>query len=247
MSACSTSTSGVGAVLRLERLVAGYRRTRVLDGIDLELGDGDVVALIGRNGVGKSTLLKALIGAIPTTSGRILLDGEDVSRLPAHVRARRGMGYVPQGRQVFPALTVLENLRVGACAVRRADWRRTLDEVLDEYPLLAELRNARAGSLSGGQQQILALVRALVTRPRILLLDEPSEGIQPSIVDRIAETVERINRERGISVVLVEQNLDFAADIAERAYVLEKGRIVQELPMREVVRNRELQREYLGV
>jgi urea transport system ATP-binding protein len=234
-------------MLKLEALVAGYGRTRVLDGIDLEVGRGEVVALIGRNGVGKSTLLKALIGTIPTTSGRILLDGVDVSRLRAHARARRGMGYVPQGREVFPALTVLENLRVGARAVRRADWSGGVDEILEEYPLLAELRHARAGSLSGGQQQMLALARALVTRPRILLLDEPSEGIQPSIVDRIAETVERINREREISVVLVEQNLDFAAEVAERAYVMDKGRIVQELPMREVVRNRDLQREYLGV
>jgi urea ABC transporter ATP-binding protein UrtE len=234
-------------MLKLEGLVAGYGRTTVLNGVDLELADGEIVTVLGRNGVGKSTMLKALIGTIRTTAGSILLDGEDISRLPAHVRARRGLAYVPQGRQIFPALTVNENLRVAAYGSGRDDWYARLEEVYAEYPVLAEKRNARASSLSGGQQQMLALGRALIASPRVLLLDEPSEGIQPSIIDQIVETLQRINRERGISVVLVEQNLDFAADVAERVYVMEKGRIVRELPASEVVRDRELQREYLGV
>jgi urea ABC transporter ATP-binding protein UrtE len=234
-------------MLKLEGVVAGYGRTTVLNGVDLELGNGEIVAVLGRNGVGKSTMLRAVIGTIRTRGGAILLDGADIARLPAHVRARRGLAYVPQGREIFPALTVIENLRVAAYGSGRNGLRERLDEVFAEYPLLAEKRNARAGSLSGGQQQMLALGRALMTSPRVLLLDEPSEGIQPSIVDQIVETLQRINRERGISVVLVEQNLDFAADIAERAYVMEKGRVVRELPASEVVRDRELQREYLGV
>jgi urea ABC transporter ATP-binding protein UrtE len=234
-------------MLKLEGLVAGYGRTTVLNGVDLELPSGEIVAVLGRNGVGKSTMLRAVIGTIRARAGAILLDGEDVSRLPAHVRARRGLAYVPQGRQIFPALTVNENLRVAAYGSGRDGWNARLEEVYAEYPVLAEKRNARASSLSGGQQQMLALGRALMTSPRVLLLDEPSEGIQPSIVDQIVETLQRMNRERGISVVLVEQNLDFAADVAERAYVMEKGRIVRELPASEVVRDRELQREYLGV
>jgi urea ABC transporter ATP-binding protein UrtE len=234
-------------MLKLEGVVAGYGRTTVLNGVDLELGNGEIVAVLGRNGVGKSTMLRAVIGTIRTRGGAILLDGADIARLPAHVRARRGLAYVPQGREIFPALTVIENLRVAAYGSGRNGLRERPDEVFAEYPLLAEKRNARAGSLSGGQQQMLALGRALMTSPRVLLLDEPSEGIQPSIVDQIVETLQRINRERGISVVLVEQNLDFAADIAERAYVMEKGRVVRELPASEVVRDRELQREYLGV
>jgi branched-chain amino acid transport system ATP-binding protein/urea transport system ATP-binding protein len=234
-------------MLRLEQLSAGYGRTVVLDSLALEVGDAEVVAVIGRNGVGKTTTLKALMGIIPARSGRIWLDGEDITALPAHARARRGIGYVPQGRDIFPALTVTENLLVAAYGSRRGGRHERLDELFDDYPVLADKRSARAGSLSGGQQQLLALARALMTSPRVLLLDEPSEGIQPSLVDQIADIVSRLNRERRISVVLVEQNLDFAADVAERAYVMDKGRIVRELGAREVAADRELQREYLGI
>jgi urea ABC transporter ATP-binding protein UrtE len=234
-------------VLKLEHVHAGYGRTLVLQDLSLAVEEGEIVAVLGRNGVGKSTMLKAIQGVVPTSAGRITLDGEDLARLPAHVRARRGLACVPQGREVFPALSVLDNLRVAAYGSRRPNWSARLQEVLDEFPLLAEKRDARAGSLSGGQQQILAVARALMTEPRVLLLDEPSEGIQPSIVDQIVETIRTLNVELGISVVLVEQNLDVAAELAGRAYLMAKGRIVREVPARDVLQDRDLQREYMGV
>jgi urea ABC transporter ATP-binding protein UrtE len=234
-------------VLRVDNLVAGYGRATVLHGLSLSIESAEIVAVLGRNGVGKSTLLRALIGTVRLSSGTITLDGTRIERLPAHARARRGLAYVPQGREVFPRLSVLENLRVAAYASRQRDWLMRLEGILEEFPILSERRNARAGSLSGGQQQILAVARALITNPRVLLLDEPSEGIQPSIIDQIAETIRAIKVDRRISVVLVEQNLDFAAELAERAYLMEKGRIVRSLSPVEVLQDRELLREYMGV
>ena len=234
-------------MLKVDDLVAGYGRTIVLHGLSLSVETAEIVAVLGRNGVGKSTLLRALMGTIPVSSGTITLDGAGIERLPAHARARRGLAYVPQGREVFPRLSVLENLRVAAYASRQQDWSTRLDGVLEDFPILSERRNARADSLSGGQQQILAVARALMTYPRILLLDEPSECIQPSIIDQIADTIRAIKVDRGISVVLVEQNLDFAAELAERAYLMQKGRIVRSLSPVEVLQDRELQREYMGV
>ncbi len=234
-------------MLRLDDVVAGYGCTMVLQRLTLSVEPAEIVAVLGRNGVGKSTLLKTVMGLVPVSSGTITLDGVAVDRLPAHARAGRGLAYVPQGREVFPGLSVLENLRVAGYASRHRSWAVQLERILEEFPLLAERRNARAGSLSGGQQQILAVARALMTNPRVLLLDEPSEGIQPSIVDHIAETIRAINVDRRISVVLVEQNLDFAAELAERAHVMEKGRIVRSLDAAEMLDDRELQREYLGV
>jgi branched-chain amino acid transport system ATP-binding protein/urea transport system ATP-binding protein len=212
--------------------------------LSLHVEEGAIVAILGRNGVGKTALLRAIMGLIPCRSGRIALDGIDLTSLFAHQRARLGLAYVPQGREIFPDLTVLENLRMGARLAH--DPHVTLREVLDAFSLLREKSDARGDSLSGGQQQILALGRALACRPRILLMDEPSEGIQPSLVAQLAEHIRGINA-RGVSVVLVEQNLEFAATLAREAYIMDKGRIVRALETAAILTDKELAREYLGV
>ncbi len=233
-------------MLTLSGLRAGYSATPVLHGIDLKLGPSECAAVLGRNGVGKTTLMRAITGAVSITGGSIQFDGIDLGPLKAHERARLGISHVPQGRDIFPKLTVLENLRVGTAA-RRDRRSDAVDRILEEFPMLAQRRRARGGSLSGGQQQLLALARALVTAPRLLLLDEPSEGIQPSVLDEIAEVIGRINAERGIAVLAVEQNLDFAARIARRCLILEKGEIIAEVATAELRGDRALQRKYLAL
>jgi urea transport system ATP-binding protein len=234
-------------MLRIDALRAGYGRTEVLHGVSLIVEDGAMVAVLGRNGVGKSTLLKAIIGAVPATGGQVSLGDRDLTRSRSHQRARSGIAYVPQGRDIFPRLSVLDNLRVAAYGCHPSAWPELLEQVLAEFPVLRDKRGQPGGALSGGQQQILALARALMTDPSVLLLDEPSEGIQPSIVEQIAETVCRINHERRATVVLVEQNLDFAAKVASHAYLMDKGEIVRDLPASEVLSDRALQQDYLGV
>jgi len=234
-------------VLRAADLRAGYGMTPVLAGVNLEVGKGEIVAVLGRNGMGKTTLLRTLMGLLPARAGTISWNGgRDISKLPAHARARLGLTYVPQGRDIFPGLTVLENLRLGGLATGQ-DVERRVGEVLRAFPMLREKLSERGGSLSGGQQQLLALARALVASPKMLLLDEPSEGIQPSILEQILERVRTINREEGITVLLVEQNLEFAAALAERAYIMNKGVVVRELPIVRIVEDPEIQREYMGV
>lgn len=234
-------------MLKAEGVLAGYGSTPVLQELDMVVEKGTRVALLGRNGVGKTTLLRALIGELPLMRGTVTLDGEDISRLPAYERARRGLAYVPQGRQIFSGLSVLDNLRVAAYGARRKQWKGALDEILDEFPVLREKADLPGGGLSGGQQQILALGRALMTRPSVLLLDEPSEGIQPSIVDQIARHVRRINEDQGTTVLIVEQNLEFATNIAQHAHLMEKGRVVRSLSTADVLADKDLQHEYMGV
>lgn len=232
-------------MLKIQNLHASYGRVRILNGVSLTVGDGDIVAVLGRNGMGKSTLLRTTIGLVPTRQGRILLDGADISRLPPHARARRGIGYVPQERLVFPRMSVRDNLRVAAFAVDRAEEQ--VDAVMRELPILREKAAEKASSLSGGQQQLLVIARALVASPRILLLDEPSEGIQPTIVAEIFQHVKQVNQRHGVAVLLVEQNLEFAAGLAKRVYVMSKGEIVRELPSSELLADRSLQQELMGV
>ena len=222
-----------------------YGKTPALKGASLAVGTGEIVSIIGRNGVGKTTLLKTIIGLLRAEPGTLTLDGEDITRLPAHDRARRGIGYVPQGRMIFPDLTVGENLLIGADLDRSGEGT-LLEEVLEEFPRLRERYRQRGGTLSDGEQQMLALGRALVGRPKVLLLDEPSEGIQPSIVQEIEAKIASINRARGLAIVLVEQNIEFAAALARRVYVMEKGRIAKEISPKNVM-DEDIVREYLAV
>ncbi len=233
-------------MLALEGLRAGYGAVPVLHGVDLELAASECAAVLGRNGAGKTTLMRAITGAIAGTGGSVTLDGTDLRPLKAYERARLGISSVPQGRDIFPKLTVLENLRVGTAA-RRGRGGDTVEKVLAGFPMLDRRRHDRGGSLSGGQQQLLALARALVAAPRLLLLDEPSEGIQPSVLDEIAQAIGRINAEGGVAVLLVEQNLDFAARIARRALIMEKGEIIAEETTAELLGDRALHRKYLAL
>jgi urea transport system ATP-binding protein len=219
----------IDPVLRVSGLWAGYGGTPILQGLDMAVGKGEIVGLIGRNGVGKTTSMRCLIGLVRASAGSILFNGEDVTGRQADGRARLGMGYVPQGRDVFPRMTVEENLAVGEL-VGGPGGRKLHDLVYQRFPILKERRRQMAGTLSGGQQQQLAIGRALVGNPSLMLLDEPSEGVQPSIVELICEALRAIRDELGTTLVFVEQNLDTILAIGERCYVLEKGRVTAEIP-----------------
>lgn len=210
-------------------LRAGYGGTPILQGVDLAVGHGEIVALIGRNGVGKTTTMRALIGLIRTTSGSIRYGGRDVTGASADARARLGVGYIPQGRDVFPRMTVDENLTVGEL-IGGSGGRKLRDFVFEVFPRLAERRSQVAGTMSGGEQQQLAIGRALIGSPSFMLLDEPSEGVQPSIVQMICASLGRIRDEIGTTILFVEQNMDTILAIAERCYVMEKGRVIAEIP-----------------
>ena len=209
--------------LQFTDLHVGYGRSIVLHGVSLAVPADGVAAVLGHNGAGKSTLLRAAVGLLKPRRGTILLDGEDITRLAPHQRVARGMAYVPQGQQSFPHLTTMENLQLVADG--RKDGKAATAEALDMFPALRPLLTRRAGLLSGGQRQQLAIARALITKPRLLLLDEPTEGIQPSVVAEIEQTILAVAGRGGMSVLLVEQHVGFALTAAQRYYVLEAGRV----------------------
>lgn len=217
-------------MIRVAGLNQYYGQSHTLRDIEFEAGPGQCTCILGRNGVGKTTLLQCLMGLLLLRSGSVVLDGRDITRLPPEARARAGIGYVPQGREIFAELTVEENLRVPLAA--RADRSRCIPEAVYRlFPVLADMRSRRGGDLSGGQQQQLAIARALVLGPRVLLLDEPGEGIQPNIVRQIGDVIGELTRNQGLCVVLVEQKLPFARRVADRFHMLEKGAVVARGPV----------------
>lgn len=232
-------------ILDLIGLHSGYGGKPVLQGVDFQVREGEITAVIGRNGVGKSTLMKTLIGLLRTTGGSINLRGAPIDQLSAHARARLGIGYVPQGRDVFPRMTVLENLLVGE-SISGRHIPGKLEEVFGYFPILKERADQRSGTMSGGQQQQLAIGRVLMGAPSLILLDEPSEGIQPNIVQDIARIMVELNRKTGITVVFVEQNIDMIRAMASRCYVMDKGRIVAALS-RDDLSDRNTIRRHLSV
>jgi urea transport system ATP-binding protein len=213
-------------MLTIQKLSVAYGETRILRDINMEVPPGKVVCLMGRNGVGKTTLLKTIMGLLRPLSGQITFNGRDLTRTSPDVRARAGLGYVPQGREIFPHLTVLENLQVGLLANPERP-RMVPEEVYEYFPALKTMLTRKGGFLSGGQQQQLAIARALVANPRLLILDEPTEGIQPNIIQLIGHVLETLKKAGGkVAVLLVEQYLEFATKLADVYYVMEKGSIV---------------------
>ncbi|RME02464.1 MAG: ABC transporter ATP-binding protein [Deltaproteobacteria bacterium] len=232
----------------MRRVHAGYDRMEVLHGIDLRVEEGEIVTLIGANGAGKTTTLHTICGLVRAKGeSSIRLFGEEISRAPTEEIVGRGISMVPEGRRLFPEMTVLENLRMGAFLRRdEAEIRRDLEHVYELFPVLAERAKQQAGSLSGGEQQMCAIGRGLMARPRILLLDEPSLGLAPLVCETIFRTVQRLNEE-GTTIFLVEQNANAALHLAHRGYVIETGRITLEDDARALLENREVRQAYLGI
>jgi branched-chain amino acid transport system ATP-binding protein/urea transport system ATP-binding protein len=234
-------------VLTVDGLIAGYQHgSRVLDGVSFHVQRGEIVALMGRNGMGKSTVLRAITGHLPAAKGTIALEGEEILGRASHEIANLGVGYVPQGREIFGDFTTEENLLMGVIG-KKGLPNRVPDWAYEIFPMLRERRWQRAGTMSGGQQQQLAIMRALVGEPKLLLLDEPSEGIQPSIVQEIARTLRRTVLEKTLTVLLVEQNLELVLGMASRFLFMENGRVVDEAPVHLVRPGSEFVQKYLSV
>ncbi|MGJ5137608.1 ABC transporter ATP-binding protein [Bradyrhizobium oligotrophicum] len=218
----------MSALLEVKGLKSGYGRIPILFGVDLTVADGEYLGILGHNGMGKTTALRTLMGHLPTTDGSVVFAGKTITHLKPHERSRLGIGLVPQGREIFPDLSVMENLRMGLAAARRED-RSVIDAVLQDFPRLVRLLDRRGGALSGGEQQLLALARCLCTKPKLILLDEPTEGIQPSIIEEIIETLLALKSRWKMSLIVVEQNLEFITSLSDRILHIQKGRITEEL------------------
>jgi branched-chain amino acid transport system ATP-binding protein len=215
-------------MLNVNGLRTGYGRIPILNGVSFTVNEGEFIGILGHNGMGKTTLLKALMGFLPATGGSVRFDGNDVTTAEPYQRARLGFGYVPQGREIFPGLTVYDNLRMG-CAKQAGAEQDTIGSVLEAFPRLKPLLDRQGGALSGGEQQLLAIARCLCGKPRLVLLDEPTEGIQPSIIDEIVDTLQRLRDNSGLTLILVEQNLDFIAALSHRILIIQKGTITSEV------------------
>jgi len=235
----------VSLLLAVEDLWIAYDRINAVRGVSFAVGEGEIVTLIGANGAGKSTILRAISGLLPVARGSITFAGEDLLKLPAHLRTQRGIAHVPEGRGIFGNLTVLENLRLAAYGRTKGQISRDLEEVFQLFPRLAERRQQWGNTLSGGEQQMLAVGRALMSRGRLLLLDEPSMGLAPMLVREIFRVIQRLNRQ-GATILLVEQNAHLALEVAHRAYILETGEISLSGPSRELKDHPRVQEAYLG-
>ena len=234
-------------MLRLEGVSVAYGPIRALVDVSVDVQAGQFVAVVGPNGAGKTTLFKAISGQVAPSAGRISFDGRDLLALPAKERAHLGIAHVPEGRQVFASLTVFENLDMGACTAHgRAEWKRNLERCYALFPVLAERRDQLAGTLSGGEQQMLAIARGLASSPRLLMLDEPSMGLAPIIADQIFERIEALHRDDGLTILLVEQRVAEALEPCDRAYVLDAGHCVAQGLPSEVIRDEHIAQAYLG-
>jgi branched-chain amino acid transport system ATP-binding protein len=233
-------------VLTIENLTSAYGRIEALHGVSIDVRVGEIVTLIGANGAGKTTLLRAISGVVPMTGGAIRFDGRPIERLPAHARVALGIVQVPEGRQLFTPLSVEDNLHLGAWPRRSADVSLDIARIYEIFPMLAALRRTSAGALSGGQQQMLAIGRGLMAKPRLLLLDEPSLGLAPILVEHILQTIRDLKRD-GLTILLVEQNAHAALAIADRAYVLETGKVTASGSAAEIAGDARVRRAYLGV
>ncbi|MBA2748692.1 MAG: urea ABC transporter ATP-binding subunit UrtE [Tatlockia sp.] len=212
------------SLLKLTDVSAGYGQTPVLVNVDMTVEKGDIACILGRNGMGKTTLLRSIIGLNKVIKGDIVFDADDITNIPTYKRSRYGIAFIPQGREIIPYLSVLDNLKLGLAASRKK-LKKIPDEIFEFFPMLTQHLKRQGGLLSGGQQQQLAIARGLMCDPQIMLLDEPTEGIQPSIVQEIDATLKRINREKGITLLVVEQKIDFAKQLAQKFFIMEKGAI----------------------
>ncbi len=232
-------------MLDVAGLHSGYGRIPILTGVSLSVARGEFVGILGHNGMGKTTLLRTLMGYLPATAGRVSLLGQDITALSPTARARLGIGYVPQGREIFPALSVRDNLRMG-CLLAKQGESAVIDDILADFPRLSAYLDRLGGAFSGGEQQLLALARCLCGGPQILLLDEPTEGIQPSIIEEIADTLHAVGQRRALTILLVEQNLNFISALSHRVLILQKGVITREISP-EIARDRAMVDEFVGM
>lgn len=235
-------------LLKIDKVCCGYGDLKVLFDISLEVAEGECVALVGSNGAGKTTLLRTVSGTVPLTSGRIIWQGEDITHMPDYKRPELGIAHIPQGRGILTTLSIHDNLILGSyCKRTKAKRAQLIEKMLEMFPILKDRLSHLAGTLSGGQQQMLAIARALMLEPTLLVLDEPSLGLAPIVVDSVFETIDRVKAESGTSILLIEQNLMQALSVADRGYVIETGRIVIDGPSEDLMRNEQVKKAYLGI